>query len=298
MGRSPAASRRRLGMDLRSLREQAGLKIEDAAKRLDCSTAKVSRLENGKGVPYPRDVRDLVVLYGDAAQAHRAELLELVEDGRAQDWYSSFRDVIQVMSADHLTRFMELEQDAVEMAAFEEDLFPGLLQTEAYIQAICSVVFPDSSPQERKRFVEFRRERQKAVFSRGLRPRLNLVVHELAIVRQIGSAQVMREQLESLRADLAGSLSDVDFRLVPLRAEARGALGGPFVILKYHSERDQDLVYLEGREGATWLETDADVGRYGTLFAGLQQDCLSREDSLLRLGQVAEEFRQEVEAGG
>ena len=114
----------------------------------------------------------------------------------------------------------------------------------------------------------------------------------------MGKPAVMREQLETLRNDLAGPLRDIEFQLVPLRAEARGALGGPFWILKYDTGRDQNLVYLEGREGATWLETDADVARYEDLFAGLQQDSLSREESLERLGQVAEEFRREEDANG
>ena len=234
MGRSPAAARRRLGMDLRGLREAAGLKIEDAARKLECSTAKISRLETGKGVPYARDVRDLIDLYGNDAKAHRDELLELVEDGRAQDWYSAFRDVTHGgMSADHLIRFMELEQDAAEMNIFNVDLIPGLLQTEVYIDAVCSFVYPDSSVDERKRFVQFRRKRQEAVLNRGQKPRLNIVVHELAIVRRMGKPAVMREQLETLRNDLAGPLRDIEFQLVPLRAEARGALGGPFWILKY-----------------------------------------------------------------
>ncbi|MDQ3152316.1 MAG: helix-turn-helix domain-containing protein, partial [Actinomycetota bacterium] len=49
--------RRRLGAELRNLREQAGLKIEDIAAELECSPSKVSRLETGKGIPKSRDVR-------------------------------------------------------------------------------------------------------------------------------------------------------------------------------------------------------------------------------------------------
>jgi len=294
LARSPAASRRRLGGELRSLREAAGKRIEDAAAVLECSTAKISRLETGKGVPYARDVRDLVALYGDLARARLDELLELAEDGRAQEWYGAYKDVLQGdQVADHLLRFYELERDATEIKLFEADLIPGLLQSERYIDAVLSTVAPHYSERERARNVLFRRKRQDEVLRSADRPDLSIIVSELAIVRQIGDRTVMRDQLKSLHADLDGQLKDVDFRITPLVAGARGALGGPFIVLKYGRSGDQDIVYLEGREGATWLESDGDVSRYEVLFSGLETDSMSRADSLEMLAHSAESFARE-----
>lgn len=294
VSRSPAASRRRLGMQLRTLREAAGLKTEDAAERLECSTAKISRLETGKGVPYARDVRDLVDLYGAGAQL--GELLELVEDGRAQDWYSNFRDVLP--GADHLIRFYELERDADVIKTYQADLIPGLFQTPQYIDAICSTIYPEKSQTERERFVAFRLERQK-LLDRRRPPGVQVILHELAILRRVGGSDwrdVMRQQLDHLATQLGGAWRDmVDLRLVPLSAEARGALGGPFVILKYEDVDYRNLVYLEGREGATWLETDGHVARYEQLFSDLERDALSREASLERLSEVAAGLAQSKE---
>jgi hypothetical protein len=298
LSRSPAASRRRLAVELRTLREEAEKKIEDAAKALECSTAKISRLETGKGVPYARDIRDLVALYGDRAKARLDELLELAEDGRAQDWYGAYKDVVQGdQVADHVMRFYELERDAAEMKLFEADLIPGLLQSEGYIDAVLSAVAPHYSEKERARNVSFRRRRQAEVLGgRGkAAPELSVIVSELAVIRIVGGADVMRDQLMSLHSDLTGRLKHVDFRIVPLRAQARGALGGPFAILKYEQTYDQDLVYLEGREGATWLESDGEVSRYEGYFSGLERESLSREASLEALTRAAESIAQEVE---
>lgn len=289
MGRSPAASRRRLGAELRQLREAAGLKIEDAALALDCSTAKISRLETGKGVPFQRDVRDLIKIYGTAAEERSDFLMELVTEGRAQDWFSSFRDVLQgEMFADHLARFVRLERDASVIKTFEADLIPGLLQTEEYIDAVCSIVAPERSEKERARFVQFRRERQDSLLRAGQPPELNVILSEVAIVRRIGGPGVMRRQLEALAAELESKLDFVDFRLTPVAAEAPGALGGPFTVMKYTDPGDQDVVYLEGREGAHYLESDGDVTRYEQIFSGLERDSLSREESLDRLVQDVE----------
>lgn len=286
MGRSPAASRRRLGAELKRLREAAGKKIEDAAQALDCSTAKISRLENGKGVPFPRDVRDLIEIYGPEADAKGDELLDLVAEGRAQDWFNGFRDVFQGdMFADHLQRYLALELDASVIKTFEADLIPGLLQTEEYIDAICSIVFPERSQKERARFVEFRRERQEAVLRQHQPPELNVILSEGAIVRRIGGPGVMHRQLEVLLDELNGRLARVDLRVTPLMVEAPGALGGPFAILKYADPTDQDVVYLEGREGGTYLETDGDVTRYEQIFSGLERDSLPADESLKRITQ-------------
>jgi transcriptional regulator with XRE-family HTH domain len=292
VGLSPAASRRRLGVELRALREAAGKRIEDAAEALDCSTAKISRLETGKGVPFPRDVRDLVQIYGPEAREKSEYLLELVSDGRAQDWFSTFRDVLHgEMFADHLFRFMELERDADVIKTFEADLIPGMLQTEEYIDAVCSIVAPERSEKERRRFVEFRLERQKVLLHQGKLPELSMILSELAIIRQIGGPGVMRRQLEALRTDLdedRGRLKAMDFRLTPIAAGVRGALGGPFTIMKYIDSGDQDIVYLEGREGASYLESDGDVSRYEQLFSSLERDSHSRSESIKLLEQKAE----------
>jgi hypothetical protein len=107
--RSPMVARRRLGTELPTLREAARKKIEDAADALECSTAKISRLESGKGVPRARNVRDLILLYGPKAKRDQDHLLELAEDGRRQDWWNDYGDVVQgEMFADHLLRYVAL----------------------------------------------------------------------------------------------------------------------------------------------------------------------------------------------
>jgi transcriptional regulator with XRE-family HTH domain len=289
VGLSPAVARRRLGTELRRLREKAGRKVEDAAKALDCSTAKISRLENGKGVPYPRDVRDLAVLYD--AEAELDHLIELAEDGRAQDWFSNFKDVLQgELMADHLQRYAQLERDASSIKSFEPELIPGLLQSEEYVDVVYRHVFPHVSDYERARFVQFRRQRQDAVLRRPTPPDLAFAVSELAILRLPGGADVLRRQLEGLLADLRGPLSEVEFRLLPLMVDTPAALGGPFAILRYASEADQDSVYLEGRDGAHWLESNDDVRRYEDKFDSLLRHSLSRAESLRRLEQQIKEL--------
>jgi ribosome-binding protein aMBF1 (putative translation factor) len=64
--RSPTIRRRRLGAELRRHRDAAGVTIDVVADRLGCSASKVSRIETGHTSATPRDVQDMLDIYGVA----------------------------------------------------------------------------------------------------------------------------------------------------------------------------------------------------------------------------------------
>ena len=285
---SPIVPRRRLGAELRRLREMAGRSIGDAARALECSSSKISRLETGKGVPRLRDVRDLIELYGPPARASRDVLLQLAKDGQEQGWWSSYRDVIQGdRFPDHLLRLLALESGAGEIRMFERDVIPGLLQSEEYVQQVSVAANPDMSDVERQRFVEFRLGRQKVMREKGYKTSISCVLDEVALRRAFVDRGAHQRQLLSLHDRLADDLAHVEFRVLPLDVAIPEAVGGPFVIFRFDHEEDQDVVHFEGREGAAYVEGDAAASRYGRIFEILRDRSLSRSASLLRLKDLA-----------
>lgn len=285
---SPIVPRRRLGAELRRLRESAGRSIDDAARVLECSASKISRLETGKGVPRLRDVRDLIELYGPAARAAQDVLLQLAKDGQAQGWWNDYRDVIQgERFPDHLLRLLALESGAREIRMFERDVIPGLLQTEEYIQHVSVAAHPNMSAAERRRFVEFRRGRQKIVTDSGREGALRCVLDEVVLLRAFVDRRVHQRQLLALHDRLQGDLAHVDLRVLPLEVAIPEAVGGPFVIFRFGHAEDQDVVHFEGREGAAYVEGEASVGRYCRTFEILRDHSLSRSASLGRLKALA-----------
>lgn len=292
MSLSPAASRRLLGAELRNIRDAANLRIEDAAVRLECSTAKISRLETGKGKPKVRDVRDLLDFYQVTDQVITGNLLALAVEAQEQDWLSDFRDVLRGgMVDEHVVQYVSLERDSSVLKQYEVDLIPGLLQTGEYADVVCASVFPERSQKERQRFVEFRQARQELLHRTPAPPEMSFIISELAIVRPVTTdVAIQRHQLETLRSRLGDDLEKVDFRVLLLAVPAPDALGGPISIIKF-PDADQDVVYLEGRRGATYLETNADVERYEEKFSNLERLSLSREDSLARLDEEIGKLR-------
>ena len=64
MGNTPTVRQKRLGGEMRRLREAAGMNLDQAGEVLDCSPAKISRVENGYPGVRTVDLRLLLDAYG------------------------------------------------------------------------------------------------------------------------------------------------------------------------------------------------------------------------------------------
>lgn len=292
---SPLASRETLGQELRRRREDAGLLIADAAHALECSQSKVSRLETGKGIPRQRDVRDLLDLYRVTDRAVRDELLTLATDGRADEWWSEYRDVVRgALFADRDLRFVEFEQEATSLLNYENELVPGLLQRPEYVEAVAALLYPQARPAALARFVEFRLRRQEVL--RGRHRSFAMVVNEAALLHAVGGPQVMGAQLDATGEALRGELDHVDLRILPLHVTTAGSIGGPFVVLRFADDR-RDCVYLESRGEATYLTDEDRIDSYDQVFEQLVAAALPRDASLDRLAAIARSWRSDTPSG-
>src|SRR5215469_6876547 len=75
--------RRRLAAELRRLREVARLTCDEVAAQLECSASKISRIETGRVLVSPRDVRDLLAIYG-VPEEQRNRLIQMLMERQRQ----------------------------------------------------------------------------------------------------------------------------------------------------------------------------------------------------------------------
>ncbi|MDQ3762753.1 MAG: helix-turn-helix domain-containing protein [Actinomycetota bacterium] len=284
----PGVPRRRLGAELRTLREQAGLTIEDVAKGLECSVSKVSRLETGKGIPYRRDVRDLLDRYGVTDQARRDRLMRWVREGQRQGWWSDYSDVLAPDPADplvpdNLSRYVALEQDASEVRGFETTVVPGLLQTEDYARTLLNTL-STADKEATDRRVEVRMRRQDRLYVDEDPLTIHMVLDEAVLHRLVGGKQVMRKQLKRLLAD--ARRPNITVQVLPFAVGAHRSVDGSFVVLVFPDSDDNDLVYIERHLGDLFLEKEHDVGVYEEVFDRLAGQCLSPEQSATLVDEV------------
>src|SRR5690349_10228577 len=179
----PVGPRRRLGAELRRLRTAKGFHLDHVAGELGCSTSKISRLETGKGIPKPADVRRLLRIY-DATAVDRDLLMRLVRDSRAEGWWESYTDGVPLerFFLDGPGRYAALESDAVALLSFDSAILHGLLQIPEYARAVLSAELPDHSPSDVDQLVELRLRRQEALH-RPRPLRLSAVVDESVFAR-------------------------------------------------------------------------------------------------------------------
>src|SRR5262245_10425507 len=122
--------RRRLAAELRRLREAAHLTCEEVAARLECSASRISRVETGKVLASPRDVRDMLEIYG-VADEQRDRLIQLARECRQKGWWQGYGDDVQP----HLATYLGMESEASQIRQYAVARIPILLQTEDYARA-------------------------------------------------------------------------------------------------------------------------------------------------------------------
>lgn len=270
--RGPAVPRRRLGAELRRLREEAGLLIEDVAETLECSTSKISRLENGKGIPKVRDVRDMLTRYGVTDSRLRERLLGWARAGQQQGWWQEFSDVMQQDAPLRLDTLLALETDASRSLAFQVSLVHGLLQTEAYARAVIETILPQLTSYDIDRLVQLRLRRQQVLYRDEAPLELRHVLDEAVLWRPIGGRHVLAGQLKRILRDT--KRPNVRVLVLPFDAGVHQAVVGSFEITEFTDKVDHDVVSVESLTGNTFLESDEDVARYMKAFNSVTECAL------------------------
>jgi transcriptional regulator with XRE-family HTH domain len=276
---SPIGSRRKLGAELRRLRTNAGLTLDEVAEQMTCSTSKISRLETGKGIPKLPDVRELIRIYGVSTEAERDALLGLVREGREHGWWEPLTEGLtpERFIMDSPSRYPALEASAVSVRSFDIALIHGLLQTPDYTRAVMGALLSRHTPHELDQLVALRTRRQQALFEPESPLRLEVVLDEGILRRVVGSSAVMADQLavmsdRSLRPN-------VTVQVLPFDAGFHRAHMGSFVLLEFPVGTGSDIIYVEGHAGESYLENRSDVERYRSILQDVIDRALSPEDS-------------------
>lgn len=278
---NPTVRRRRLGQELRRLREQKGMTAEAVAEHLLVSQSKISRLENGRRSISQRDVRDLCGVYEVEDQRVVEGLMQMAKDSRQQGWWHSFGDIPYSV-------YIGLETDAASLRIYDPQVVPGLLQTKLYAEALITGALPETPPADIKKRVEVRMRRQDRVNSKENPLRLWTVLDEAALRRRVGSGALMRDQLEHLVEK--SRLPHVTVQVIPFEMGAHPGLNGQYAILEFPDAADSSVVYIEGVTSDLYLEKSADVQKYSVMYEHLRAQALNVEQSREFISAIAKDY--------
>ncbi|WP_101385216.1 MULTISPECIES: helix-turn-helix domain-containing protein [Kitasatospora] len=283
---NPTVRRRRLGAELRRLREQKGMTAEQVAERLIVSQSKISRLENGRRSISPRDVRDLCDVYEVTDAKLRNSLMEMAKESKQRGWWNDFGDIPYSV-------YIGLEMEAYSIRSYESSFVPGLLQTREYAEASVLGTQPDTTMEAMRQRVEVRLKRQDRLSGEDQLSSFWSVIDEAVLAREVGGPAVMAGQMRKLLE--VSERANVNIQVVPFQYGAHPGMTGTFSLLEFPESADSTVVYFEGVTSDLYLEKDQDVRRYTGLYDHLRAAAFGVAESRSLINTYAEAYENAIQ---
>lgn len=278
---NPTLRRRELASRLRELRTRSGLMVDDVARELMCSSAKISRIETGKRSPTLRDVRDLCRLYG-VSEAEQDRLMIIARESKQQGWWNRFDDL-------EIEFLIGLEIEAKRISSYESANLPWAFQTEEYARAIIKGILPRIDDRILDERVTARMKRQELLRSPNS-PHLWSLIDESAFYRVIGGNRVMKEQMSKI-LDVADA-PNVTMQVVPFEAGAHPGLDNTFTLLEFDKSVLGPVVFIENLAGNLYLEREAEIERYREVLEHLRACAFSPTHSARWVNELKNKFEE------
>jgi transcriptional regulator with XRE-family HTH domain len=280
---SPTVRRRKLGYELRRLREGRAWSAEELASHLGWHQTKVSRIETGRSGVKTADLHRILDLFEVEDDALRSAFEGLAREGKRRGWWQNYREVLAPEYADYIG----IEAEACTLRNFESAVVPGLLQTPDYARSLIAALRPELSRGQIDALVDVRVARQ-AVLTKEQPVEVWAILDEAVLRRAVGGHSVMRGQMRRLLE--SAERPNVTLQVLPFGIGAHDALHGGFVVFGFPEPADMDIVCVENMTSTLYVEELSDVARYVKAFERLRAVALPFADSAALVASAVEEF--------
>jgi transcriptional regulator with XRE-family HTH domain len=257
-------------MELRRLREAAGLSVRAASQGLSVDQSKISHLEAGRTGVGAERLRGMAAHYA-CLDIGFIDALVAMTGERPRQWWDAFRGKLGQSAID----LAELEHHASAVRMFQAAYVPGLLQTEDYMRAVLSYAVPEPSPQELDVLVSFRLQRRH-VLDRDGAPPFQAVIHEAALRTRVTDRMAACDQLSYLVEQ--SERPNVTVRVVPFDTDYFGGLGYSILYAQGAVPR-LDTVHVDALPGAVWLDSEDQLAKYRALLDKVTEVALPAAES-------------------
>ncbi|MFE3152861.1 MULTISPECIES: Scr1 family TA system antitoxin-like transcriptional regulator [unclassified Streptomyces] len=171
--------------------------------------------------------------------------------------------------------YLNLEREALALSWYDNQVVPGLLQTERYAEAVFRNRVPVFSEEKVALQTAGRLERQE-ILHRPEPPTISFVVWEPALMLQLLDDEGHAEQLRHLRA--CAALPGICLQVLPLNHRTHAGLDGPFTLLE--TPDYQRVAYSESQRGSLLVSDPDEISILAQKYAMLRAQALSPEDTV------------------
>ncbi|WP_406442560.1 helix-turn-helix transcriptional regulator [Streptomyces sp. NBC_01613] len=253
----PTARQIRLAVELRRLRDAAGLTTREAATLLGVSSAQISQIESGLAGVSAKRLHLLATNYSCTDGEFIEALISWATD-RTRGWWEKYRDLLPRPFLD----LAELEHHATFLHEAQFLFIPGPLQTEDYARAVYAYRIPELPAEELE--LRVRHRMQRKVILEGPAPiPYEAVIHEAALRIMVGNRAASRAQLTRLLE--LSEANHITVRVVPFTLEG---FAGAASAMSYAGGAvpKLDTVVRDAPQGAAFIDSEAQLGAFRTLF--------------------------------
>lgn len=279
-----SAPLRRLGAELRRLREATGRTQGDIGAAIGRTHTTLVNWERGKT---KISKSDLVCLLAELRAP--VDVRKGLEQLRDESGQGAGQWAVYGLP-DWLRPFVSFEEDAVAETSFQPVIIDGLLQTEEYARATHVTAPYVVAPNAVDKWVAARMERQQRLTGpESLR--LHAVLCESALRLEVGGTDVMTAQLERLIT--ATSSENVTIQVLPSIQDQHAGIACNFTVLHFaDATTDPPLGYFDGPLGGYLISDEGDVASMANMFDDLRQPALNVAESAEMLAVILDEYRR------
>ncbi|MFI1484773.1 helix-turn-helix domain-containing protein [Streptomyces sp. NPDC020747] len=255
--REPTARQMRLGIELRRLRNAAGLTGREAATSLGVSSVQINQIESALSGVSEKRLRRLATNYACTDQALVDSLVAMATN-RTRGWWEDYRGLLPTPFLD----LTELEHHATFLREVQFLYIPGPLQTEDYARTIFSDRIPELPSEDLELRVRHRMQR-KVIFEGSDPTPYEAIVHEAALRIRVDDRAASRAQLASLL-----ELSEADhitLRVIPFDLDGFGGSWTAMMMAGGAVPR-LDTAVGDAPHAAALIDSDAQLNVFRTLF--------------------------------
>src|SRR6266702_4411444 len=269
-----------LADELRDIRNDCDMSLEDVCNKLRWQQSKLSRMENGQQCISDVDLGAVLALY-EVYGEDRQRLLRLAE--RQDD---PGRWEIMPPDAPAPGTLVRLERKTTQIINGQPLVVPSLVQTADYARVIIKAGY--ALPEQVEPRVQARMARQ-SILTKGKPPKADLILDETALRRVVGDSKIMARQLRTLLE--VAKRPNIRLWIVPLGLGGSAGFDSPFYLMNF--DHGNSVVLQENITSGVFLEGKDEIDFFQRLAARLGKLALSPDESAKLVATIAKEHERE-----
>lgn len=263
--RRNASAHKMVGAVLAVLRNEAGFTQARLGEEFGSGEGTISSYEQGRR-PLPMDMAEKIDRFLKTGGVLAAMVAHLPEVDLLKLWAEEF---------------LAQEQEAIFISSFQVHVFPGLLQTDDYVEAIFRSHVP-AFPEGKIAEAVAERTDRRAILRQEEPPISCFVIWEPVLRMPVGGREVWLEQLRYVRE--CCDLPNCTIQVLPLDRPGHAGLAGPYVMLE---TPDHDrLAYTEGQQGNELIADMNDIAILTQTYGMLRSQALNPDETRALLDQI------------